>query len=928
MLLRTKEAMVPQRFLLGNDYELDLGAYELRRLGRPLKLPRIPMEVLRLLVEQRGQLVAREQIVERVWGKELALDTDNSINAAIRKIRQALQDDPEQPKFLQTVTGKGYRFIATVSIPEEELPEQPLPVESWWKRRRVSVLAGSLLLAMVFGLVVVRQYRAKQAAAVVKSRRSVAVLGLRNLSGKSEHAWISTALAEMLSTELASGRQLRVISSEDVAKMKLDLGLPAAESYGRETLGKIRSNVSADVVVLGSYLDSGQDSGGKLRVDLQLQDAVLGETVAAVSEEGSEAELAEVVSRAGAKLRQQLGIAVAASDVNQGRSALPSNALAARLYSEGLDKLRVFDAMAARDLLEKAVATDPKHALSHAALAECWSALGWDAYAIDEAKQAFDLSTGLPREEQLSIEGRYRELTNDWPKASEIYRALYSFFPDNTNYGLSLAAAQTMAGRGQDAIATTETLRKLPSPEGADARIDIAEAKAAGALSDFRQQQALAAVAIGKARAMGARLLLAEALAVEAKAFEGLGQFDKALMDASEAQRFYNSSVDRRGSATMEILAGDVFEQTGNWKEAKSHFDGAQAIFRAIGDQRDMGRALDRIGNVLYDRGQLEEAQAYYEKALEVDRGTKSLSDVGTDLNHLANVFSDLGQFEKARGHYEEALGVSREAGNKRGTVEVMANLGVLLLNVGDLDGAKKQVEGSMALAREIGYRSGELYQQVALGDLLFSQDKVAEAQDQYQTALSLAKELGDTIMVGEIHISLSAVAGEAGRYSDGVSFAQQAATELEGREDVDGASRAYSMQARNLLAEGHVAEAEAALKRAPTLAASTGSRGAHFERVLASARAKAQSGRTADALADLETLLATASKIGFRPYEYRARLAIVDIERQSTSPTKGRVRLADLEKDARAHGFLLIARKAASAMNSSGAGGERYIAW
>jgi DNA-binding winged helix-turn-helix (wHTH) protein/predicted Ser/Thr protein kinase len=98
----------------GDDLELDPGAYELRRAGRPPKLERIPMELLLLLVEQRGQLVTREHIIERIWGKDVFLDADSSINSAIRKIRLVLKDDPEQPRFLQTVTGRGYRFIATV----------------------------------------------------------------------------------------------------------------------------------------------------------------------------------------------------------------------------------------------------------------------------------------------------------------------------------------------------------------------------------------------------------------------------------------------------------------------------------------------------------------------------------------------------------------------------------------------------------------------------------------------------------------------------------------------------------------------------------------------------------------------------------------------------------------------------------------------
>lgn len=97
-----------------NDLELDLRAYELRRDGHPLKLERIPMELLCLLAERQGQLVTREQIIQRIWGDNVFLDTDNSINTAIRKIRQALSDNPEKPQFIQTISGKGYRFAASI----------------------------------------------------------------------------------------------------------------------------------------------------------------------------------------------------------------------------------------------------------------------------------------------------------------------------------------------------------------------------------------------------------------------------------------------------------------------------------------------------------------------------------------------------------------------------------------------------------------------------------------------------------------------------------------------------------------------------------------------------------------------------------------------------------------------------------------------
>ena len=105
-------ASTPLKF---EDFELDPSVYELRFKGSPIRLERIPMELLLLLSSRPGELVSRAEIIERIWGKNVFLDTENGINTAIRKVRVALQDDPESPRFVVTVAGRGYRFIAPVA---------------------------------------------------------------------------------------------------------------------------------------------------------------------------------------------------------------------------------------------------------------------------------------------------------------------------------------------------------------------------------------------------------------------------------------------------------------------------------------------------------------------------------------------------------------------------------------------------------------------------------------------------------------------------------------------------------------------------------------------------------------------------------------------------------------------------------------------
>src|SRR5215469_14872217 len=111
----------PVRF--GESFELDLADRRLRRYGQPVRLERIPLEILILLVQKRGETVSREEIVAKVWGAGTYLDTDNAINGAIRKIRQVLKDNPEEPKYIQTITSKGYRFVADVRAQKQPLPK-------------------------------------------------------------------------------------------------------------------------------------------------------------------------------------------------------------------------------------------------------------------------------------------------------------------------------------------------------------------------------------------------------------------------------------------------------------------------------------------------------------------------------------------------------------------------------------------------------------------------------------------------------------------------------------------------------------------------------------------------------------------------------------------------------------------------------------
>jgi TolB-like protein/DNA-binding winged helix-turn-helix (wHTH) protein/Tfp pilus assembly protein PilF len=216
---------------------------ELRKGGRKLKLHPQPAKVLALLLQTPGEVVRREDIQKQVWGDDTYVAFDLGINSCIRQIRTALGDDAEEPRYVQTVTREGYRFIAPVepSSPEEQDSPPPNPER---KRRYPVVLLGSAAVAVLAlgGFLAVRLFvdRGTAPAAV----DSIAVLPLENLSGNPDEAYFADGMTEALITELAKIDALKVISRTTVMQYK----------DAEKSLPEIAGELDVDVVVEGSVV--------------------------------------------------------------------------------------------------------------------------------------------------------------------------------------------------------------------------------------------------------------------------------------------------------------------------------------------------------------------------------------------------------------------------------------------------------------------------------------------------------------------------------------------------------------------------------------------------------------------------------------------------------------------------------------------------
>jgi len=834
---------------------------------------------------------------------------------------------------------------------------RPANQRPFWQRRAAQTvfLAALVLASLGVGWLRYSQWRTRQMEPEqrlaqlterITPRRAVAILGFKNLSGTPGTEWLSGGLAEMLSTELGAGGKLRIIAGENVARTKLELGLGNVDSLARDTLARLRAQLGTDAVVLGSYTTIDGPSGRQIRLDLRLQDASRGETTATVAETGSEVQLFDLVSRVGKRLRRELKVDEE-GETKEIRAALPANTEATRLYSEGVSKLRSFDPVGARDLLARAVSADPNNALAHSGLSAALSALGYDGKARDEAKAANDLAAGLPQEERLLIQGRYLETIQDWSHAAELYWNLWSLFPDNLDYGLRLATTQTAAGRIDEALATTTALRSLPAPSNQDTRIDLAEAAAAGAKSDFKHQQEAASRAAVKAQAHGAPLMVAQARLLECRAQRNLGAAQKALDTCEEGRRLYAAAGDRAGVAEALTHAANVLFDRGDLPAAAKLYEEALTTYREIGNRGGEAGALNNIAVVLKSQGDLEHARQLYQEVLTISREVGSRGGEAYALNNLAGVLlrrGDLGDagklFEQSlairreqgdksgeayaldnlgvvlrkrgdlaesRKKHEESLRIRREIGQKIGEVASLTNLGTVLVAQGELTAAQKSFQGSLALSRETGNRSASAYALFGLGEVLVRQGHLDETRQRHQAALDLRRELGERATTAESEAALASVLLESGDASHALELARSAADELGRQGATAGQAVALSTAALAWAAQGSTAAARDAIDRAGALAGNEQDLQARLTVQLRVASLR----RDASSEQALQAVAARASQAGLLDLQLEARLALARLEMEHGHTAEGQARLASVQQEAKALGYGLIARKA-----------------
>jgi TolB-like protein/DNA-binding winged helix-turn-helix (wHTH) protein/Flp pilus assembly protein TadD len=375
-------------------YEMALQSGELRKGGVRIRVQQQPLKLLEILLERPGQVVSREELRNRLWPNDSFGDFDQAVNIAIAKVRGALGDSADNPRFIETLPKRGYRFIADVSISESGPPlvrpepgrtevsgDQFQDVSSaptservlWLKARNAIVLA----LILILPVLVILLFRSRNRPPATGTIRSIAVLPLENLSSDAAQDYFADGMTDQLITDLAQISALRVISRTSAMSYK----------GARKTLPEIARELNVDAVVEGTVLRSGEH----VRITAQLIRASADTHLWADTYEGN--------------LRDTL--------VLQGKVA---QAIADRIRIEltpgeqaGLKRLKVVDPQAYEDYLKgryfwnkrtgdglrkaieyfnQAIAIDPTYAPAYSGLADSYALAGDWQYAVMTTKEA------------------------------------------------------------------------------------------------------------------------------------------------------------------------------------------------------------------------------------------------------------------------------------------------------------------------------------------------------------------------------------------------------------------------------------------------------------------------------------------------------------------------------------------------------------
>jgi len=457
-------------------FQANVAARELRKHGVRVRLPGQPFCILSMLLEKRGEVVTREEMRRRLWTEDTFVDFEHSLNTAIKKLRAALGDTPENSRYVETLPRLGYRFIAPIHvisespdlqrlkhIPEIELPgrtkavdavaESKIPeisnvfAKNAWK---ISILGITVLFAVLIGGI--RHYLSQQARRLT-DKDTIVLADFANSAGDPV---FDDALKTALTISLRQSPFLNVLSDSEVANTLQQMTRPASTKLTPDVARELCQRAGSKAYLAGSIGSLGSEYVlGLKAVNCQNGDTLVQEQVTV----GAKEKVLGALGDAATKLRSELGESIATVQKFDTplAEATTSSLEALKAYSLGL---REQDAAAALAFLQHAIQRDPDFAGGYYAIGNKYESMGQVGRASEYFTKAFQLRERASERERLSIMAEYySSVTGELDKAAQSYREIIDSYPQSSNaYGgliwqyLALGQFAKAEGAGREAL--------------------------------------------------------------------------------------------------------------------------------------------------------------------------------------------------------------------------------------------------------------------------------------------------------------------------------------------------------------------------------------------------------------------------------------------------------------------------------------------
>lgn len=470
----------PSRRLSFDEFEVDLRSGELWERGKRLRLQDQPFQVLRVLLERRGEIVTRDELKQTLWPADTFVDFDDGLNTAVRKLRDVLGDSTEKPRYIETIPRRGYRFMgrlsdrpAVLSSPAEETNDSPVqefsrsapsapvglpaPAQLLSIRWRVLLTAAAALALFSTALVLYRGSSAKGTSQ--PGIKSLAVLPMKNLSADPTQEYLADGMTEALIGRLAGIHDLRVISRTSVMQYK----------DTKKALPEIAKTLGVDAIVEGSVILDGTH----IRVHAQLIRAATDEHLWS---EAYDRELRDVLTLQ-SDVAQSIAQKVEVTITGEERARLTAaRSIAPEVYEDYLMGRSILDKTYSRSGLEESIGyfeeatkRDPTFAPAYVGLADAYDRLGTifigtppsevRPKVVNAARKALELDPELA-EAHVLLADIYQQQWR-WSDAQAEYKRALDLKPNDAAAHVGFAHWLLCQGRTQEALTWTERGRKL-----------------------------------------------------------------------------------------------------------------------------------------------------------------------------------------------------------------------------------------------------------------------------------------------------------------------------------------------------------------------------------------------------------------------------------------------------------------------------------